>query len=136
MHSHALTSYPEECCGFLFGNEDKDVNREILEIMSVENMQDSNRKRRFQIDPLDYMKAENMADKLDLRLLGIYHTHPNHPARPSEHDRKQALPYFSYIIMSVSENCVDDTTSWLLNDEKNFEEEILSLEQDSIKHSI
>lgn len=128
MLDHARASYPEECCGFLFGFEDKEGNREISEIMIVNNVKEENRKRRFEIDPLDYIKAEQMADKLDLRLLSIYHSHPDHPAKPSEHDRVQAVPYFSYIIMSVSASDIENTTSWQLNDQEEFDEERLILQ--------
>ena len=136
MSNHALKSYPEECCGFLFGNEDKEGNRVISEILIVDNIKNENRKRRFEISPLDYMKAEEKADELNLSLLSIYHTHPNQPAQPSEHDRIQAVPYFSYIIMSITENKVVNTTSWQLNEQEKFEEEQLVLRQEILKHTI
>jgi proteasome lid subunit RPN8/RPN11 len=129
MFKHAHQSYPEECCGFLFGMEDKKGNREISEIMVVDNIKDENRNKRFEIDPLDYMRAEKRADELNLNLLSIYHTHPNHPAKPSEHDRVQAIPYFSYIIISVSENRIENTTSWQLNEQEEFDEEKIELRQ-------
>ena len=125
MFQHALESYPEECCGFLFGIEDIESNRVMSEIMMVENIKDINRKIRFEIDPLDYLKAEKKAEDLDLHILSIYHTHPEHPAKPSEHDRVQAVPYFSYIIMSVTEKAVVDTRSWQLNSNEIFDEEKL-----------
>jgi proteasome lid subunit RPN8/RPN11 len=123
MFQHAVESYPEECCGFLFGTEDNESNREFTEIMIVENVKLENRKIRFEIDPLDYMKAEQKAEHLGLKLLSIYHTHPDHPAEPSEHDRVQAVPYFSYIIMSVNQNEVVRTRSWRLNSSEFFDEE-------------
>ena len=127
MFLHAQRSYPEECCGFLFGIEDSSGNRTISEIMIVENIKTENRRIRFEIDPLDYMKAEKKAEELQLQLLSIYHTHPDHPAEPSEHDRVQAVPYFSYIIMSVSKTEVMNTRSWRLNSNQIFEEEDLKL---------
>lgn len=123
MFKHAHQSFPEECCGFLFGIEDEEGNRIVSEIMVVDNVREENRKRRFEIDPLDYMRAENKAHEVNRVLLSIYHTHPNHPAKPSEHDRVQAFPYFSYIIMSVSENGIENTTSWKLNEQEEFDEE-------------
>ena len=132
MFDHAKKSFPEECCGFLFGTEDESNTRTFSEIMIVDNVKDENRKRRFEIDPLDYLKAEKEADRLGLKLLSIYHTHPNHPARPSEHDRVQAVPFFSYIIMSVTENDVVDITSWQLNNEKQFYKENLEIDVNNI----
>jgi proteasome lid subunit RPN8/RPN11 len=55
--------------------------------------------------------------------LGIYHSHPKHPAIPSETDRLAAQPFFSYVIISVIDKDTIDLRSWLLNDERQFEEE-------------
>jgi proteasome lid subunit RPN8/RPN11 len=72
------------------------------------------------------MKAETLASELDLTLLGVYHSHPVHPAIPSEHDLNVAMPFFSYVIVSVyGENDVS-VRSWKLNDERQFEEELIS----------
>ncbi len=72
------------------------------------------------------MLAEKFALENDLHLLGIYHSHPNHPAIPSEHDRVAALPYFSYVILSVKPETIDHIRSWQLNDASQFEEEVFS----------
>jgi proteasome lid subunit RPN8/RPN11 len=69
------------------------------------------------------MLAEKFAVENDVQLLGIYHSHPNHPAIPSEHDRVAALPYFSYVILSVKDGSIDHIRSWRLNDVSQFEEE-------------
>ena len=122
MINDALNSFPDECCGFFFGREDED-SRLITDIIIVDNAKDGDKRRRFEISPLDYIKAEQFADGQHLQLLGVYHSHPNHPAIPSEQDRVAAQPYFSYIIISVTENQFHDIRSWRLNDESNFVEE-------------
>ena len=71
------------------------------------------------------MRAERHALSRGLDLLGIYHSHPLHPAIPSEHDRSQAMPWFSYIILSVEENAIVDLTSWQLNNSREFEKETI-----------
>ena len=122
MINDALNSFPDECCGFFFGREDGD-DRFITDIIIVDNAKNGDKRRRFEISPLDYIKAEQFADGQHLQLLGVYHSHPNHPAVPSEQDRLAAQPYFSYIIISVTENQFQDIRSWRLNDERNFVEE-------------
>jgi proteasome lid subunit RPN8/RPN11 len=122
MINDALKSFPDECCGFFFGREDED-SRLVTDILIVDNAKNGDKRRRFEISPLDYIKAELFADGQHLQLLGVYHSHPNHPAVPSEHDRVAAQPYFSYIIISVIENQFHDIRSWRLNDESNFVEE-------------
>lgn len=125
MIKDALDNFPNECCGFFFGTEKED-ERTITEITIVNNAKEGDKRRRFEISPRDYLKAEQFADGHKLQLLGVYHSHPNHPAVPSEHDRIAALPSFSYIIISLIENQFNDIRSWRLNSETQFEEEKIS----------
>ena len=122
MIADAVKSFPEECCGFMFGKEEPD-NRIISMVNTVRNSKEGDKRRRFEISPLDYMSAERYAEENELLLLGIYHSHPNHPSIPSEHDRIAAQIYFSYVIISVSEKEFNSIQSWRLNDTTKFEEE-------------
>jgi proteasome lid subunit RPN8/RPN11 len=121
MVSHARETYPEECCGFFYGIQGE--NRMVSLAVPVDNQKQENRRRRFEISPLDYMKAEQFADENHLTLLGVYHSHPDHSAIPSQHDLLQAVPFFSYIIVSVKQGEVAEVKSWQLNDAGTFEEE-------------
>lgn len=121
MQKHAEGTYPYECCGFFYGSNG-DV-REVVEAKEVNNSKEGDQRRRFEVSPLDYMKAERYALESGQDLLGIYHSHPDHPAIPSEHDLKQAVPFFSYIILAVKKGVLEETTSWQLNDENKFEQE-------------
>jgi len=122
MIADAEKSFPDECCGFVFG-EESGTNRLILGMQVVDNAKPGDKRRRFEITSADYMKAERFAEERNLLLLGVYHSHPNHPAIPSEHDRLAAQPYFSYLILSVMDGRFEITRSWRLNDEHQFEEE-------------
>ena len=124
MTADAVRTFPDECCGFLFGIEKRD-ERVVTDVLIVNNAKEGDKKRRFEISPKDYMKAELYSDKNNLLLLGIYHSHPNHPAVPSEHDRVAAQPWFSYIIISVINKDIDAIRSWRLNENDQFEEEKL-----------
>jgi len=132
MFADALRSFPDECCGFFFGNE-IGQERIITNILTVDNSKEGDKKRRFEIAPKDYLDAERFADENELQLLGVYHSHPNHPAVPSEHDRIAAQPYFSYIIISVKEKMIADIRSWQLNENFMFEEE--TIENQSINQN-
>jgi proteasome lid subunit RPN8/RPN11 len=123
MYRDALQSFPDECCGFLFGKETAELRR-ITKILVVNNSKEGDKRRRFEIAPKDYMNAERFAEKNNLQFLGIYHSHPKHPAIPSEHDRVAAQPYFSYVIISV-DDVINDIRSWQLNDDLKFEEETI-----------
>ncbi|HZG00634.1 MAG TPA: M67 family metallopeptidase [Chitinophagales bacterium] len=125
MMADAVRSFPHECCGFMFGTEQGD-ERSVTAIQAVHNVSDEDQRRRFRIEPRDYMKAERFADETQTTLLGIYHSHPNHPAVPSETDRVAAQPFFSYVIVSVVDGEPEAVRSWRLNDNEQFDEELLS----------
>ena len=118
----ALEIFPDECCGFLFGEEIGGI-RYITIAQTVINHKLGDKRRRFEIEPVDYMRAERFADENKLQLLGVYHSHPLHPAVPSEHDRVAAVPFFSYIITSIFPDQEQVIRSWRLNDSEQFEEE-------------
>lgn len=130
MQNHAEADYPNECCGFFYGLEGE--IRRVRLAQKVENVKEGDQSDRFQIDPLDYQKAEKYAINHDLDLLGVYHSHPDHPAEPSEHDRKVAMPWFSYIIISVQDGEAVSTRSWQLNEDRQFEEETVETTEFSI----
>lgn len=118
----AVRTFPNECCGFLLGWEKRE-ERVIDKILVVNNAKEGDKRRRFKIMPFDYLKAEQYAEEHGLTLLGVYHSHPNHPSIPSEHDRAAAQPYFSYVIVSIWEREFVSLQSWRLNDDFQFEPE-------------
>ena len=120
INKHVEEAYPEEGAGFLIGSEGK-----VEEIFPLPNArEDSARHNRYLITPEDYLKAEVTADKLGLSLIGVFHSHPDHPNRPSEFDRDWAQPFFSYIITSVNAGKAIESRSWrLLENRSRFEEE-------------
>jgi proteasome lid subunit RPN8/RPN11 len=100
----------------------------VVDVWRAENTHEDERSRRFLIDPREYIAFEKRADERDMDILGVYHSHPDHPAEPSEYDRDHAWPGWSYIIASVSGEEIKDLRSWLLKDDRSgyTEEEIVS----------
>jgi len=127
MTEHLESTYPNEGCGFMLGTDN--TRREITELFLVANDKQGDQRRRFTISPLDYLKAERYAEEKGLVLQGVYHSHPDHPSVPSVHDLNQAVPFFSYIIVSVVKGSAETITSWQLDDAGKFEEEKLIDEQ-------
>ncbi len=123
IHAHGEQAYPEEGAGFLLGSEG--ANRTVQTIYMLSNArEDSARHNRYLITPEDYLKAELEAGRLRLNLIGVFHSHPDHPNRPSEFDREWAQPFFSYIITSVESGKAIESRSWrLLEDRSQFVEE-------------
>jgi len=124
IKQHLESAYPLEACGFLLGSE---VNRKrwITKAIPVENISTENQKRRFMINPLDYLKIERKALEEGQALLGIYHSHPDHPAIPSVHDLEFAQPFFSYFILSIEKGSLTNTRSYRLFDGKFIEEKFV-----------
>ena len=124
IHAHGEQAYPEESAGFLIGNEGK-----VEQILPLSNArEDTARHNRYLITPEDYLKAESTADNLGLSLIGVFHSHPDHPNQPSEFDREWAQPFFSYIITRVNEGKAIESRSWkLLEDRSKFEEEEIKI---------
>jgi proteasome lid subunit RPN8/RPN11 len=116
----------EECCGFIFGSDNRDT-RHVMAVIEVKNNSTFDKREHFEISPLDYMQAERFAEFNKMNLLGIFHSHPASPAIPSQTDLKAAQPYFSYFILSLRNKKFKMLRSWTLNDSNQFEEESLSI---------
>jgi cysteine synthase B len=122
IREHAAATYPEECCGVLFGPSAGDV----AEVMAFTNVTTGERARRFLIGADEYRRAEAHAAGTGQHLLGFYHSHPDHPAEPSAFDLEHAWPNLSYVIVSVRGGVVRDLRSWrLAADRSKFHEEQL-----------
>lgn len=90
----------------------------------MDNIKEGERERRYIIDPLRLMRLEDELDDGPHQIVGIYHSHPDHPARPSEFDRAHALPGWSYIIVRIAQGNDEGLTSWRLTaDRSRFDEE-------------
>jgi proteasome lid subunit RPN8/RPN11 len=129
IHTHGEASYPEEGAGFLLGS-DEDQQRVVSQIFTTENArEDTARHNRYLVTPEDYLEAEITAERLGLDLMGVFHSHPDHPNRPSEFDREWAQPFFSYVITSVNEGKAVESRCWRLSEDRSKfeEEEITSL---------
>ena len=123
IHEHASEAYPEECAGALVGM-DAGGMKVVVDVWRAENTHEEERSRRFLIEPLKIKEFEERAAERDLDVLGFYHSHPDHPAEPSEYDRDHAWPGWSYVIASVSKDNVEDMRSWVLKDDRSgYEEE-------------
>ncbi len=122
MRLDAAASYPQEACGFFYGHIDGNalhVNR----AMPINNEASENRERRFEISTTEYRAAEQRAEELGMDLMGVYHSHPDHPPQPSVHDLRSAVPGFSYVIIEVRGGRPFQLRSWTLNNKRRFDEE-------------
>src|SRR5215472_7233922 len=104
IRAHGAEMYPYECCGALLGRDS--------------------------VTAEDVLEADKAAQAQGLEVIGWYHSHPDHPARPSQYDQDHAWPWYSYIIVSVHNGAPQDMTSWRLDDDR----EAFSPEGIEIRH--
>ncbi len=118
IRGHGRETYPHECCGALLGR-----GAHVTGIVALPNTTEEGPRRRFLVRPSDYREAERQASELGGELLGFYHSHPDHPARPSQYDLDHAWPTFAYVIVAVAAGTAGEMTVWYLKDDRsNFEE--------------
>jgi proteasome lid subunit RPN8/RPN11 len=114
INAHGEAAYPEEGAGLLLGKTEENVKRVSDILPLVNSREDAARRNRYLLTAQDYMAAEDEADRLGLDVLGIFHSHPDHPNRPSEFDLQWAMPWFSYLITSVYCGAAAGSRSWEL----------------------
>jgi proteasome lid subunit RPN8/RPN11 len=139
IRHHGERDYPNECCGMLLGHGDGE-RKQVQEVVALKNLRTDrevsekylplkqpgreSERNRYLIDPQDQIKVEKDARARGLEVVGYYHSHPDHPAQPSDYDREHAWPWYSYIIVSIERGEPKDVTCWVLSEDRSrFEPE-------------
>ncbi len=115
IRQHGADAYPEEGCGFLLGTATDNGDNRVAALHRATNRRAENRERRYELTADDYRAADAAAQEQGLDVVGVYHSHPDHPARPSETDLEEAtFPGFTYVIVSVRDGAPEALTAWTL----------------------
>lgn len=126
IQKHAESSYPYECCGLLIGKCGS--KREVLKIHSIRNRNVERAVDRYDMDPYEFNQADKDARKSGYDIIGIYHSHPDHPARPSVFDAERAWAGYSYFIIAVKDGKKEALKSWVFDEtKKGFDEEEITI---------
>jgi proteasome lid subunit RPN8/RPN11 len=127
IRAQGRASYPQECCGLLLGRAG-DGAKSAVDLRPMRNTREDSPHNRYLIDPRELFEAEKEARRHGLDVIGVYHSHPDHPARPSEFDREHAFPWYSYVIVSIAAGEARDLASWVLRDDRSaFDAEQLDI---------
>jgi len=127
IERHLEAGYPDEACGVMIGREAL-TRTEVVRLVLADNAREDSRHNRYVIPPEAVLAAEKAARAEGLGVIGYFHSHPDHPARPSEFDREHAWPGLSYLIVSIRGGKSEDVRSWRLSDDReSFLEETLEL---------
>ncbi len=130
IRKHGRQAYPNECCGFLLGKA-RNSTKSATGLKPVMNRREDSPQNRYLISPQDWLETERQTRSAGQDIIGVYHSHPDHPSRPSEFDRDHAFPWYSYIIVSVAQGEAADLRSWTLKDDRSgFDpEELVSIDE-------
>ncbi|HVS16672.1 MAG TPA: Mov34/MPN/PAD-1 family protein [Thermoanaerobaculia bacterium] len=127
IRRHAAEAYPEECCGVMLGEPTAAGTRVVRLVRAENTREDAARHHRYLIEPATILRCQREARAEGLDIVGYYHSHPDHPARPSDFDREHAWPGTSYVIVAVEQGEPAALHSWKLSDDRStFEEEPIS----------
>ena len=117
LRRHCEAQYPNEACGVLFGQGDGISSPwTVTEISAAPNEHGDDQKRRYLVPPYFQFKAERHAQDTGQDVLGYYHSHPDHPAQPSEYDRVHAWSGYLYLICSVQQGLSSDLNAFTLDE--------------------
>jgi len=124
--AHSAASYPYEGCGLLLGSSE-DGRNVVSRAWPLTNVwpEESEKPERFRIDPADWLAVELEAAAEGLDVIGIFHSHPDHPPVASPRDREwAAFAGYSYLITQVVDGRPALSRSWQLSpDRSGFVEE-------------
>jgi proteasome lid subunit RPN8/RPN11 len=143
IREHGARDYPNECCGILLGHAEGD-EKQVFEVVALKNLRllpdkaqqvtplaspaSESARNGYLIDPTEQLRVEKDARVRGLDVLGYYHSHPDHPARPSSYDREHGWPWYSYVIVSVEAGQPRELISWVLPaDSSRFNPEQLEI---------
>lgn len=114
MKRHGKEAYPEEGCGFLLGPDA--TPRAIDEFRATGNVETEDRGLRYKVDPAETLKLTKELSGSGREILGFFHSHPDHPARPSVTDLDRAFTWYTYVIVAVEKGRPVDLRAWSLEE--------------------
>ncbi len=116
IRRHGEGAYPAECCGAMIGRADG-AAKEVVRLSPAVNRRTDD-PHRYLIAPDDLRRLEREVQEAGQEIVGYYHSHPDHPARPSAFDAEHAWPWYSYLIVRIDRGRGADLASWVLDDER------------------
>ncbi len=129
IQRHGEADYPSEACGLIGGTAEGD-RKVAVQLVPVANARADAARNRYLIDPDAFRRAQEKLDRDGLEIIGVYHSHPDHPPRPSAFDRESAWPRLSYLIVGVARGRAGEVNSWVLSDDRDaFAEEPITIEE-------
>jgi len=125
---HGERDYPREACGLIGGTVEGE-RKVAARLEPLANLRDDSPRDRYLISPDAFRDAAERLARDGLEVVGVYHSHPDHPPRPSAFDLEHAWPWLSYVIVGVAHGRAEQSRVWILaEDRRAFVEEPLMIE--------
>ena len=121
--SHTLGDYPEEACGILLCPSERPWH--ITEARPTRNATSEDSATRYAVDPLEFLDIQRWAEQKELDICGFYHSHPDHPAVPSEYDQQSAWEGYLYLIFSIKDGVFERFGAWSWDSERKHFREVI-----------
>jgi proteasome lid subunit RPN8/RPN11 len=112
MLKHACEAYPNECCGAMLGTVERD-GKLVRAAMPLGNDFEGARAARYELRPEDLLAADRAAREREMRLIGVYHSHPDCDAAFSRTDLENSCPWYSFVVLSIRNGEFHHANSWL-----------------------
>jgi len=129
IRRHGEADYPAEACGLIGGAVEGD-RKVTVQLVPLVNQRTDSARNRYLIDPESFRRAQEKLERDGLDVIGVYHSHPDHPPAPSAFDREHAWPWLSYVIVGVGQGRAGELKSWVLaHDRGTFDEEPITSEE-------
>jgi len=129
IRRHGEADYPAEACGLIGGALEGD-RKVVVQLVPLMNQRTDSARNRYLIDPESFRRAQEKLERDGLDVIGVYHSHPDHPPAPSAFDREHAWPWLSYVIVGVGHGRAGELKSWVLtHDRGTFDEELITSEE-------
>jgi proteasome lid subunit RPN8/RPN11 len=117
MVAHAVSAYPEECCGAMLGRVEATAKR-VTRAIPLENTA-AEPQTRYEVRPEALLAATAEARRSGLELIGIYHSHPDRTPYFSEADLQNSCPWYTFLVLSISGGKFDGAASWIPDPAQN-----------------
>jgi len=129
IRRHGEADYPAEACGLIGGALEGD-RKVVIQLVPLANQRTDAARNRYLIDPESFRRAQEKLERDGLEVIGVYHSHPDHPPMPSAFDREHAWPWLSYVITGVAQGRAGEMKSWVLAEGREaFDEESITIEE-------
>ena len=126
--AHLCAAYPKEAAGLLLGTA-AGASWDASRMLPLTNkFSHAEQYHRYLITAEDMLEGEDHAATFGLDVVGVFHSHPDSAPQPSDYDCQHALPWYLYLIVSITAGEPASARAWQLREDRSdFTEAVLEI---------